>query len=114
MIPDAWFLIHEYITPDGKVPFTEWLNALKDRTTRARIRVRLDRLRMGNLGDHKSVGSGVWELRLTFGPGWRIYFGKDGERIILLLTGGDKTSQTQDIALAQQMWADYRNREGTE
>lgn len=63
---------------------------------------------MGNLGDHKSVGGGVWEARLAFGPGYRIYFGKDGTSIILLLLGGDKASQAKDIHQAQRFWVQYR------
>ena len=62
---------------------------------------------MGNLGDHKSVGSGVWEARVMFGPGCRIYFGKDGDSIIVLLLGGDKGSQAKDISRAQGLWGDY-------
>jgi len=66
------------------------------------------RFEMGNLGDHKSVGGGVWEARLAFGPGYRIYFGKDGPSIILLLLGGGKASQTKDIRQAQGFWIKYR------
>jgi putative addiction module killer protein len=62
---------------------------------------------MGNLGDHKRVGAGVWEARLVFGPGYRIYFGKDGKSIILLLVGGTKASQRKDIRRAQSFWRDY-------
>jgi len=65
------------------------------------------RFEMGNLGDHKSLGEGVWEARAMFGPGYRIYFGKDGSSIIILLVGGDKSSQTQDITLAKSFWRDY-------
>lgn len=63
---------------------------------------------MGNLGDHRSVGDGVFELRLDFGPGYRIYFGRIGHQVILLLTGGDKSSQTKDITKAKQYWNDYK------
>jgi putative addiction module killer protein len=66
------------------------------------------RFEAGNLGDHKSVGGGVWEARLDFGPGYRLYFGKDGSPMILLLIGGDKASQFRDIRTAQSYWADYR------
>ena len=69
-------------------------------------------LELGNLGDHKTVGGGVWEARVTFGPGYRIYFGKDGHSIVVLLLGGDKGSQSQDIRRAQRSWADYLEREG--
>ena len=66
------------------------------------------RFEMGNLGDHKLIGKGVWEARLPFGPGYRVYFAKEGSSIILLLLGGDKASQGKDIRRAQQLWAEYR------
>lgn len=98
--------IREYVTVDGKNPFRAWLETL-DVAVRARIQARVLRFEMGNLGDHKSVGAGVWEARLAFGPGYRIYFGKDGRSVILLLVGGSKASQTQDIRRAQGYWRDY-------
>ena len=76
-------------------------------TPRARIQARVLRFSTGNLGDHKSVGGGVWEARLMLGPGYRIYFGKDGNSIIVLLTGGEKSSQSQDISGARDYWQDY-------
>ena len=72
--------LREYLLPDGQSPFGNWLLSLKDGKTRARIRVRLDRLKAGNLGDSKSVDEGVQELRIDFGPGYRVYFGQDGDR----------------------------------
>lgn len=98
--------IREYLTADGKNPFREWLNSLS-LAVRARIQARVFRFETGNLGDHKSVGSGVWEARVMFGPGYRIYFGKDGDAIIVLLVGGDKRSQSRDISRAQGFWRDY-------
>ena len=83
-----------------------WLNTL-DIAVKARIQARLLRFELGNLGDHKIMGGGVWEARLTFGPGYRIYFGKDGNSIIVLLLGGDKGSQRRDIQRSQAFWADY-------
>lgn len=98
--------IREYLTPDGQNPFRAWLNTL-DIAVKARIQARLLRFELGNLGDHKTVGGGVWEARLTFGPGYRIYFGKDGNSIIVLLLGGDKAFQRRDIQRSQAFWADY-------
>lgn len=99
-----------YVTQTGKRPFIEWLESLKDKTIRYRIKERLDRVSLGNLGDHKSVGDGVSELRLKFGSGYRIYYGEDGDSIILLLSGGDKATQSKDIKKAQQYWQDYLKR----
>jgi len=99
--------IREYITPRGKNPFREWLKTL-DRGVQARIQARVLRFENGNLGDHKTVGDGVWEALLDFGPGYRLYFGKDGVAVILLLAGGDKTSQSKDIAAAKRYWDDFR------
>lgn len=99
-------IIREYLTADGRNPFREWLDNL-DIGVKARIQARVLRFEMGNLGDHKSVGGGVWEARLMFGSGLRIYFGKDGHSMIVLLTGGEKSSQTQDIARAKRFWRDY-------
>ncbi|MGB7220797.1 MAG: type II toxin-antitoxin system RelE/ParE family toxin [Vicinamibacterales bacterium] len=98
--------IREYLTADGKSPFREWLEPLTV-TVRARIQARVLRFEMGNLGDHKSVGNGVWEARVMFGPGYRIYFGRDGDSIIVLLVGGDKGSQAKDIPRAQEFWRAY-------
>ncbi|MBX3053187.1 MAG: hypothetical protein KF753_17010, partial [Caldilineaceae bacterium] len=73
--------VREYQTENGRKPFQEWLRDLRDRDARARIRIRLDCILLGNLGDTKSVGRGVNELRISYGPGYRIYFGRDGNRI---------------------------------
>ncbi len=97
-----------YRTPNDREPFTEWLKSLQDRTTRKRIQARLDRIESGNLGDHKSVGGGVSELRFQFGPGYRIYFGEVDNVIILLLCGGDKSSQNRDIERAKVYWQEYK------
>ncbi len=98
--------VREYLTADGKSPFRGWLDSLTV-AVRARIQARVLRFEMGNLGDHKSVRGGVWEARVMFGSGYRIYFGKDGESIIVLLVGGDKGSQAKDISRAQGFWGDY-------
>ena len=96
-----------YRRPDGREPVREWLEAMKDTKTRSRIEQRLDRITLGNLGDHKAVGGGVSELRLHFGPGFRVYFGEDGRELVVLLCGGDKASQPRDIALAQEYWQEF-------
>jgi putative addiction module killer protein len=98
--------IRQYVTSDGKRPFRLWLSTL-DTAVRARVRARLLRFRSGNLGDHKTLLNGLWEARLAFVPGYRIYFGRDGEELIVLLLGGSKSSQSQDIWRARQFWSDY-------
>jgi putative addiction module killer protein len=96
-----------YERTDGRCPFLDWLTGLKEIKTRAAIRARLDRVRLGNLGDSKSVGDGVHELRISFGPGYRVYFGQDGLLLVVLLCGGDKGSQKRDIAKAKTLWREY-------
>ena len=100
------FVVREYVEDSGRIPFRDWLSKL-DVTTRARVQARILRFETGNLGDHKEVGGGVWEARLDFGPGYRLYFGRSGRELVLLLTGGDKKSQTKDIKRARAFWAEY-------
>ena len=100
------FHVQEYLTADGTSPYRDWLESL-DRPIRARVQARVFRFELGNLGDHKSVGDGIWEARLTFGPGYRIYFARHEETVVLLLVGGDKGSQTKDIREARRHWLDF-------
>jgi putative addiction module killer protein len=102
--------LREYLTETGHNPFREWLHSLRDLQARARIRVRLNRVRLGNLGDCKPVGEGVMELRLDFGPGYRVYFGQQADVLVILLCGGDKRTQTRDITSAKQYWQSYKRR----
>lgn len=95
-------------TSTGRVPFNEWFEAVRDRTTRNRIASRLTSLRFGNFGDCHSVGGGVFELRFHFRPGHRIYFSEVGNTIVLLLCGGDKSRQDRDIARAKTYWQEYK------
>ena len=81
--------------------FIDWVNGLRDRPTRIRLRRRLGKAMRGNLGDVKPVGDGLWEMREFFGPGWRMYYVKRGELVIMMLGGGDKSSQTSDIEAAK-------------
>ena len=83
--------------------FAQWLDGLRDIRARARVQARIERLIMGNLGDAKAVGEGVWELRIDFGPGYRVYFKRRGRDLILLLAGGDKSTQARDIQRALRM-----------
>ena len=94
-------ILRNYVTPSGTIPFEEWMNGLKDSVTRHRIQTRLDRVEKGNFGDYKPVGEGVCELRFDFGSGHRIYFVEEGDVIVILLCGGDKSSQIKDIKTAK-------------
>ena len=93
--------IRDFQLADGTIPFAEWLQSLRSAEAKARIRRRLKRVAEGNLGDHKSVGNGVWELRIDYGAGYRMYYAIYGTTLVLLLCGGDKSSQQQDIATAK-------------
>ncbi len=100
----------EYLTEAGHNPFREWLESLNDRDARARVRVRINRIRLGNFGDCKAVGGGVSELRISYGPGYRVYFGKKETTVVILLGGGDKRTQGRDIENAQDHWKNFLRR----
>ena len=100
----------EYQTATGRKPYVEWIRRLKDRQGVGIIRNRIKRLRLGQFGDHRSVGYGVLELRIFFGPGYRVYCLRDGEHFVVLLCGGDKGSQFRDIEAARLFAADYWRR----
>lgn len=89
--------------------FSEWIDGLKDKTTSMRLKVRLRKATLGNLGDVKPVGDGVFEMREFFGPGWRMYYVKQGTAIILMLGGGDKSTQDRDIERAKAMALELQN-----
>ncbi len=100
-----------YVKENGSVPFNDWLESLRDKKARAKIRARINRIRLGNLGDCKSVGEGVRELRINFGSGYRVYFAQQGNTIVILLCGGNKDSQNKDIKQAKLYWQDYKRRD---
>ena len=83
--------------------YAKWIDNLRDIKARARILVRIERLAAGNPGDVKAVGEGVSELRITYGPGYRVYFKQQGQELIILLAGGDKSTQSKDISVAQEL-----------
>jgi putative addiction module killer protein len=108
------FEIRHYRNAQGRTPFAEWFSGLRDRQARARIVARLERLETGNFGDCKGVGGGVSELRIDWGPGYRVYFGRDGQTVIILLCGGDKRKQDSDIKKAVELWQQFVNRKRSE
>lgn len=102
--------LRHYLTARGKDCFQDWFDALRDRQAQARVEVRVDRLERGLFGDAEPCGEGVWELRIDWGPGYRIYYARAGEQIILVLLGGDKRKQQADIDRAKEYWRDYQQR----
>ena len=100
--------VRSYRTPNGRCPFREWLAALRDRKARAIIRTRIDRLSLGNWGDCRHLGEGLHELRIHYGPGYRVYLGEADQEIVILLCGGSKGTQSRDIAKAQSYWRELR------
>ena len=104
------YSIEYYLTTNGRKPFKEWLDGLRDITARQKVRIRLDRVRLGNLGRNRSVGEGVYELKIDYGPGYRVYYAMIGRTCVLLLCGGDKRRQSADINRAIEYWNDYQRR----
>jgi putative addiction module killer protein len=101
--------LHIFTTSDGKQPYIQWLESLRDTKTRLRILERVERLSLGLYGDCKPVGDGVLELRFFFGSGYRVYIAEEGADIIVLLSGGDKDSQPKDIKQAKKYWQQYKD-----
>jgi putative addiction module killer protein len=99
--------IRLYETEYGRVPFAEWMDSIEGQPVYGAVMARLDRLEQGNFGNHHSVGEGVSELVLDIGPGYRVYFGRDGESLVILLVGGSKKSQQSDIETAKRYWRKY-------
>ena len=99
--------IRKYRDVQGRVPFDEWFSKLRDRRAQRRSQVRIDRLAAGLEGDWRPVGEGIRELRIPEGAGYRVYYAWDGDALVLLLCGGDKSTQLSDIAKAREFWRDY-------
>ena len=100
--------IREYQDRSGRSPFQNWFNRLNAEAAR-KVTTALYRLSLGNVSNVQSVGSGTHELKINFGPGYRVYFGRDGERIVVLLGGGTKQRQEKDIQLAIALWESYKH-----
>lgn len=105
--------IREYLDADGFGPYAKWFESL-NATAAAKVVVAVTRMAHDNFGDVKSVGAGVFERRIDFGPGYRVYFGRDGDRLVILLGGGTKKRQQSDIEAAQMLWQDYKRRKTQE
>lgn len=102
--------LRRYLTASGKDIFGAWLASLKDARTKSKILAKIDRLSLGNFGDCKSLGDGLFELRIHWGSGYRVYFAMVGRNCVLLLSGGDKGRQSADIRRAAEYLNDYRER----
>ena len=109
MLPLFVVDVFEYLERDGKSPFAIWFDGLNAEAA-AKVTMAVARLRQGNFSRVKGVGSGVFECKIDFGPGYRIYLGKDGDKLVILLGGGSKKRQSADIHLAIARWQDYKNR----
>jgi putative addiction module killer protein len=105
--------IREYVDAEGRSPYARWFDRLDARAA-AKVATALVRMEQGNLSNSKGVGAGVSEYRIDFGPGYRVYFGKDGDTLIILLGGGTKKRQQKDIEAAQDLWREYKQRKRQE
>jgi len=103
--------LFRYQRDDGREPFTEWLDTVRDKVAQARIRIRLRQVQAGNFGDCEPVGEGVTELRIHVGAGYRAYIGRHGKSVVILLCGGDKRSQPADIKQAKALWMEWKRRQ---
>ena len=108
--PQSSFNFESYLTAQGQSPYADWLTGLRDKQARARVLVRISRMGAGNFGDCKAIEQGVWELRIDWGPGYRVYYAQAGQKLILLLAGGDKRKQQADINNAVNYWNDWQQR----
>ena len=102
-------IVRNYRTRSGSRPFREWLISLKDKKARAAVRIRINRLRQGNFGDYRHLGGGIYELRIHYGPGYRVYFGDVDRTNVVLLCGGNKRTQKRDIEKAKEYWQELRS-----
>ena len=102
--------IDHYLTADGHDPVQGWMDAIRDMRARVAILRRIERLKLGNFGDHRFCRDGVWELRIDVGQGYRVYYAQAGQTLVLLLCGGDKRTQSADINRAADYWQDWERR----
>lgn len=104
------YIIKHYLDSLGNDPFEDWLESLKDQQAQARIAARLVRLKNGNFGDCKPISAGIWELRVDWGPGYRVYYAIENKRVVILCEGGDKRTQRSDIKRAIARLKDWQER----
>lgn len=109
-MPDMRNAINEYTDETGKSPYADWLESLRDARARAKVIMQVDKMELGLFGDSQPIGDGLSELRIHYGPGYRVYYGKEGQQVYLLLCGGDKSTQAKDIKQAKAYWQDHKRR----
>jgi len=109
MFKEVKYIIKLYEDKKGEEPFVLWISSLKDISMQARVKNRIKRIQLGNFGDCKSIDKSIFELRLNFGPGYRVYFAKESNVVVLLLCGGNKKTQNKDIKKAKMYWDNYKN-----
>jgi len=102
--------IRDYTDERGKSPYAEWLHSLRDVRAKAKIIMQVDKMELNLFGDVKPIGEGLSELRIHYGPGYRVYYVKEGQQVFLLLCGGDKSAQSKDIKRAKEYWKDHKRR----
>jgi len=102
--------VNEYTDEQGKSPYAQWLRGLRDVRAKAKIIMQVDKMELGLFGDVEPIGDGLSELRIHYGPGYRVYYGKAGRQVYLLLCGGDKSTQSKDIKKAKVYWQDHKRR----
>ncbi len=113
MLPSIVIEVLEYVAADGGSPYRKWFNSLKAQAA-AKVAIAITRIEQGNLSNTKSVGAGLHEYRIDFRPGYRIYFGRDGDRLVILLGGRTEKRQQEEIRRAQALWVDYKRRKKEE
>ena len=113
MLPSVVIEVREYLAADGSSPYRKWFNGLNAQAA-AKVAIATTRIEQGNLSNARGVGAGLHEYRIDFGPGYRVYFGRDGDHLVILLGGGTKKRQPEDIRRAQALWADYKRRKKKE
>ena len=113
MLPLVVIEVREYLAADGSNPYRKWFNNLNSQAA-AKVAIAVTRMAQGNFSNAKGVGAGLQEYVIDFGPGYRIYFGSDGDRLVILFGGGTKKRQQEDIRRAQALWIDYKRRKKEE
>ncbi len=109
-MPNLSNTINEYTDERGKSPYAEWLADLRDARAKAKVIIQVDKMELGLFGDSQPIGDGLSELRVHYGPGYRVYYSKEGRQVYLLLCGGDKSTQAKDIKQAKSYWQDHKRR----